>query len=105
MLEAQGFYDRPMLSPRRAVLWPLFKGCLVATVALIMVLFFFRLELARAVAVLFGMISFVLISIQGRTGAVWFAQPISRWRSCSGNSSSSARRRKRPHAPGTQGRA
>ncbi len=61
VLEAQGFYDRPMLSSRRAAAWPLFKGCLMATVALIMVLFFFRLELARAVAMLFGMISFLLI--------------------------------------------
>ena len=64
VLEAQGFYDRPTLSPRRAGVWPLFKGCLVATVALIMVLFFFRLELARAVAMLFGMISFLLILVK-----------------------------------------
>src|SRR5579872_1172793 len=61
VLEAQGFYDRPLLSPRQTAVWPLFKGCLLTTVGLIMVLFFFRLELARSVAVLFGIISFVLI--------------------------------------------
>ncbi|HWF20357.1 MAG TPA: sugar transferase, partial [Verrucomicrobiae bacterium] len=64
VLEAQGFYDRPLLSPRRQIIWPLFKGCLVTTVALIMVLFFFRVELARGVAVLLGGISFVLIYIK-----------------------------------------
>ena len=61
VLESQGFYDRPLLAPRRAALWPLFKGCVLATVALIMVLFFFQVELARAVAILFGIISFGLI--------------------------------------------
>ena len=64
LLEAQGFYDLPFLSPRRTSLWILFKGCLLATVGLIMVLFFFRLELARTVAILFGMVSFVLISLK-----------------------------------------
>jgi exopolysaccharide biosynthesis polyprenyl glycosylphosphotransferase len=64
VLEAQGYYDRPLISPRRAILWPLFKGCLFTTVGLIMVLFFFRLELARSVAVLFGMIGFLLIFLK-----------------------------------------
>src|ERR1700722_15016876 len=52
ILDTQGYYDRPALGPRRAALWPLFKGCVVVTVALIMVLFFLRLadQLARAVA-------------------------------------------------------
>ena len=27
VLEAQGFYDRPLLCPRRMTLWRLFKGC------------------------------------------------------------------------------
>jgi exopolysaccharide biosynthesis polyprenyl glycosylphosphotransferase len=61
VLEAQGFYDQPLLSPRRTALWSLFKGCLFTTIGLIMALFFFRLELARSVAVLFGIISFLLI--------------------------------------------
>src|ERR1700722_11862661 len=64
LLEAQGFYDLPFLSPRRAAMWILFKGCLLATVGLIMVLFFFRLELARTVAILFGMISFLLVLLK-----------------------------------------
>ncbi len=65
ILETQGFYDRPLLSTRRAALWPLFTGCLITTVGLITVLYFFRLELfPRGVAMLFGGVSFVLISIK-----------------------------------------
>ena len=46
------------------MLWSLFKGCLVATVALIIVLYFLQVELARAVSLLFGAISFVLILVK-----------------------------------------
>src|SRR3977135_3670962 len=31
ILELQGFYDRPSICPRRATLWPLFKGCFFTT--------------------------------------------------------------------------
>jgi exopolysaccharide biosynthesis polyprenyl glycosylphosphotransferase len=64
ILEAQGFYDRPLLSPRRTLLWPLFKGCLFTAVGMILVLFFLRLELARTVAPLFGVVSFILIAFK-----------------------------------------
>lgn len=61
ILESQGFYDRPMICPRGATLWPLFKGCFYATVALIAALFLFGFNTARWVVVLFGFISFALI--------------------------------------------
>ena len=61
VLEAQGFYNRPALSPRWTIVWPLFKGCFITTVGLIFVLFFFRLIPARTVVIWFGGISFVLV--------------------------------------------
>jgi exopolysaccharide biosynthesis polyprenyl glycosylphosphotransferase len=61
ILEAQGFYDRPLLCPRRATLWPLFKGCLFTTIGLTIILFFFKLYLARWVVIWFGGISFILV--------------------------------------------
>ena len=64
ILEAQGFYARPVLSPRRVTLWPLFKGCLFTAIGMILALFFLRIELARGVAVLFGVISFLLIALK-----------------------------------------
>jgi exopolysaccharide biosynthesis polyprenyl glycosylphosphotransferase len=64
ILEAQGFYARPLLSPRRATIWPLFKGCLFTAVGMILVLFFLRIQLARAVALMFGVVSFILIMLK-----------------------------------------
>jgi exopolysaccharide biosynthesis polyprenyl glycosylphosphotransferase len=61
VLESQGFYQRPLFASRRETAWILFKGCLVATVAVIMVMFLFRESLARGVIVLFGFISFGLV--------------------------------------------
>jgi len=64
VLESQGFYDRPVLCPRRTTAWPLFKASVISAVGLIIVLFFSRLDLARSVAILFGVISFVLVFVR-----------------------------------------
>src|SRR3954453_1212634 len=40
VLEAQGFYNRPILCSRRTTLGLLFKGCLFMTLGLILALFF-----------------------------------------------------------------
>ncbi len=64
ILEAQGYYDQPVLSPRRLTLWPLFRGCLLMTVGLVFVLYFFRLYIARSVGPLFGTIGFGLVYLK-----------------------------------------
>jgi exopolysaccharide biosynthesis polyprenyl glycosylphosphotransferase len=61
VLETQGYYDRALLSTRRTALWPLFRGCLLTTVGLVLILFFFRMDFPRGVAVLFGFVSLGLI--------------------------------------------
>ena len=63
LLEAQGFYERPIFCPRRITLWQLFKGCVLTTVVLILATFLFQksLVLPRMVIVLFGIISFALV--------------------------------------------
>jgi exopolysaccharide biosynthesis polyprenyl glycosylphosphotransferase len=61
ILESLGFYQRPLLAPRRQTIWMLLKGCLLITLAVILVMFFFKLNLARAVIILFGPVSFALI--------------------------------------------
>ena len=61
ILEAQGFYSRPMLYLRRATLWQLFKGCLFMTLGLVLVLFLAKMLLARWVVIWFGGISFLLV--------------------------------------------
>ncbi len=69
VLESQGFYNRPLLCPRRAIVWPLLKGCVLSTIGLTIVLFFFRLYLPRSVVIWFGGISFLL---------VWFKEELLR---------------------------
>ena len=64
VLESQGFYSRPTLGPRLGIVWPLFKGCLIVTLGLIAVLYFFRLAPARWVVIWFGGISFVLVYLK-----------------------------------------
>src|SRR6185436_3001220 len=64
ILEAQGFYNRPLLYSRRAMLWQLFKGCLFMTLGLVVVLFLAKMLLARWVVVWFGGISFLLVFLK-----------------------------------------
>jgi exopolysaccharide biosynthesis polyprenyl glycosylphosphotransferase len=64
ILESQGFYSRPSLASRWTMVWPLFKGCFIATVGLIFVLFFFKLYPARWVVIWFGLISFALVCLK-----------------------------------------
>jgi len=63
VLESLGFYQRPLLAPRQQTIWTLLKGCSLITLAIILVMFFFKLGLARAVIMLFWPISFVLIYV------------------------------------------
>lgn len=64
VLEIQGFYNRPLISTRRAIVFPLLKSCLIMTAILIFTLFLFREQLARSVFFLFCPISFALVFIK-----------------------------------------
>ena len=64
ILEAQGFYNRPLLYSRRTMLWQLFKGCLFMTLGVIVVLFLARTSVARWVVPWFGGISFTLVLLK-----------------------------------------
>ena len=61
ILEWQGFYDRPPLSPRGKILWPLLKGCALMTAGLILSAYIFHLQVARMMMVGFGCIGFCAI--------------------------------------------
>src|SRR5437762_13697238 len=64
VLEAQGFYNRPLSCSRLTTAWLLFKGCLFTTLGIIFTLFLVRSEIARWVMVWFGGISFLLIFLK-----------------------------------------
>jgi len=64
ILEAQGFYDRPALGPRRDIFWPLFKGCLITTIGLVLVMYALHFVSPRVVMMFFGVISFTLVYLK-----------------------------------------
>jgi len=63
VLESQGFYNRPVLSRRAAMFWPLLKSCFLVTIGLVLLVFVFRKSesMPRGVMVMFGLISFLLV--------------------------------------------
>lgn len=64
VLEAQGFYKRPVLGMHREMFWQLAKACTVNVIGLILVLYMIHLEVARGVIVMFGIISFIAVSVK-----------------------------------------
>src|ERR1700685_1725717 len=58
ILESQNFYNHPPLCPRRALLWPLFRGCFITTIALVLAMWTFRFVTPPGMMIFFGVISF-----------------------------------------------
>jgi exopolysaccharide biosynthesis polyprenyl glycosylphosphotransferase len=61
ILESQGFYSRPPLGSRLALIWPLFKGCLITTFGLVLAMYALHFVTPRLMMVFFGVISFGLV--------------------------------------------
>ncbi len=64
VLEAQGFYNRPLLCSRVTTAWILFKSCVLTSLGLILALFLLKVELARGVIILFGCVSFAMVFVK-----------------------------------------
>ena len=64
VLESQGYYDHSPLCSRREILWPLFKGCLLITVGLMLTVYIFHLVVARAIFISFGCIGFCMVYLK-----------------------------------------
>lgn len=61
ILEANGFYQRPVLGSRWNTLVCLLRGCIMICMGLTLLLFFMQLLMARWTVVWFGVIAFVLV--------------------------------------------
>jgi exopolysaccharide biosynthesis polyprenyl glycosylphosphotransferase len=63
VLESQGFYNRPLLTGRTAMFWPLLKSCFILTIGLVLLLYIFKESNSspRVAVVYFGIISFVMV--------------------------------------------
>jgi exopolysaccharide biosynthesis polyprenyl glycosylphosphotransferase len=64
ILESQDFYDRTALGPRREIFWPLFKGCFITTIGLVLVMYVLHCVSPRVVMMFFGVISFSLVYLK-----------------------------------------
>jgi FlaA1/EpsC-like NDP-sugar epimerase len=64
VFESQGFYEHSPLCPRRLVLWPLFKGCVLITVGLMLTVYVFHLIVARGIFISFGCIGFCMVYLK-----------------------------------------
>lgn len=64
ILEWQGFYNRPMVAPRRMFVLPLLRACAITTVLLTLSLFFFQITFERTVVVFFPLIALGLVHLK-----------------------------------------
>src|SRR5216684_4084707 len=63
VLEAQGFYNRPLSCPRRTTAWVLLKACCLIALALIIATYCFQIQMRRGLILWFGIVSFALMLI------------------------------------------
>ncbi len=62
VLESQGFYNRPAVNSRKALVWPLVRGSLIVTLGIVVLLFLFKVTAPRgAVLILFVLFSCSLV--------------------------------------------
>ncbi|MBX3747793.1 MAG: sugar transferase [Verrucomicrobiae bacterium] len=71
LLNQYGFYGRPLVASRRQTLLILFKVCTVLTIGVVLLMFLTREQLARAVIILFGVFSFVLVLVKEEIVRWW----------------------------------
>ena len=64
ILETQGFYNHSVLCSRRDILWPLFKGCFITTIGLVLAMYTLHIVSPRVVMAFFGCISFALVYLK-----------------------------------------
>jgi exopolysaccharide biosynthesis polyprenyl glycosylphosphotransferase len=76
ILEGQGFYDRPIICPRRITAWRLFKSCVLVALVLVLALFVSQTIMARWVIPLFGCLSFLLVFLKEEALALFYRSGI-----------------------------
>jgi len=78
VLEAQGFYDRPIACSRLQTMWSLFKSCIIMGIGLILLLFLGKAAFSRIAAVWFGITCFVLMILKEEILRVVYYSQIAR---------------------------
>jgi len=82
LLEAQGFYNRPLLAQRRATVWALVKAGSIGTLVLISLVFIFKMYSARSVILLFAPVSVFLVYLKEEIIRQWMQSRIGQAQTC-----------------------
>ncbi len=61
VLESQGFYNRPAINSRKALIWPLLRGSVLVTIGIVLLLFYFKSPAPRGVSFIFIIFSCTLV--------------------------------------------
>jgi exopolysaccharide biosynthesis polyprenyl glycosylphosphotransferase len=64
VLESQGFYNRPAVHSRRAIIGPLLRASLLVTIGIVLLLFYFKAPAPRGVSFIFIVFSCTLVWIK-----------------------------------------
>jgi exopolysaccharide biosynthesis polyprenyl glycosylphosphotransferase len=64
ILESQNCYNHPPLCSRSAILWSLFKSCVIISIGLVLAMWAFKLVTPRGMMVFFGVISFSVVYLK-----------------------------------------
>src|SRR4051812_30045678 len=64
VLEAQGYYNRPLLCPRRVTAWQLARASFFVVIGLILAGFLFNVTTARLFIIWFGFVSFAVMMLK-----------------------------------------
>ena len=78
VLESQGFYNRPALHSRRAILLPLLRGSLLVTVGMVLLLFYFRAPAPRGISFIFVLFSCALVWLKEELIAAALRSPMAK---------------------------
>jgi exopolysaccharide biosynthesis polyprenyl glycosylphosphotransferase len=72
VLEAQGFYQRPIFCPRQTTLWQLARACTLMVLGVTLACFLMRVTIARGPILWFGCVSFGLMILKEELLRIYF---------------------------------
>lgn len=78
LLQAQGFYSRPLLFSRRETAWAVGKVAFLLTLGVVLFLFIRKMEYARSAAILMGPIGMGLVLLKEELVLRWIASEFGR---------------------------
>lgn len=80
VLESQGFYNRPTIGSRKALVWPLLRGSFLITIGIVVLMFFFKEPAPRGVSFIFIIFCCSLVWLKEELLMVVFRSPMAQYK-------------------------